>query len=102
MDITDILPDYAPDVCDIMGEYLKATSKDGSIYGVGNLYSLKPQACRISLMNTSHSWTRGLLKTHKSVLYISGGSVISFRHFLCGNIKSVNTHFIVLISRRIL
>jgi len=43
MDITDILPEYAPDVCEIMGEYLKATSKDGSIYGVGNLYSLKPQ-----------------------------------------------------------
>lgn len=43
MDITDLLPDYAPDVCEYMGDYLKATSKDGSIYGVGNLYNLKAE-----------------------------------------------------------
>lgn len=43
IDITDILPVYAPDVCELMGDYLKATSKGGSIYGVGNLYSLKSQ-----------------------------------------------------------
>ena len=43
MDITDLLPVYAPDVCAYMGDYLKATSKSGSIYGVGNLYNLKSQ-----------------------------------------------------------
>ena len=40
MDITDMLPEYAPDVVDIMGEYLKATSRDGRIFGVGNLMCL--------------------------------------------------------------
>ena len=39
-DITDILPEYAPDVTEMMGDYLKATSRDGRIYGVGNLLCL--------------------------------------------------------------
>ena len=40
MDITDILPACAPDVAEIMGEYLKATSRNGRVYGVGNLLCL--------------------------------------------------------------
>ena len=37
MDITDLLPEYAPDVVEVMGDYLEATSQNGRIYGVGNL-----------------------------------------------------------------
>ncbi len=37
MDITDLLPEYAPDVVEVLGDYLKATSKEGRVYGVGNL-----------------------------------------------------------------
>lgn len=41
LEITDILPECAPDVVEIMGDYLKATSRDGEIYGVGNLLCLE-------------------------------------------------------------
>lgn len=34
MDITETLETYAPNVCDNMGKFLKATSIDGNIYGI--------------------------------------------------------------------
>ena len=40
MDITDLLPKYAPDIMDYMAEYLPATSKNGRVYGVGNMQAL--------------------------------------------------------------
>ena len=40
-DITDILPECAPGVVETMGDFLKATSRGGKIYGVGNLLCLE-------------------------------------------------------------
>lgn len=40
MDITEYIDEYGKDIKDVMGDYLAATSKDGKIYGVGNMTSL--------------------------------------------------------------
>ena len=37
MDITDLIPEHAPYIQEVLGDYLQATSKEGRVYGVGNL-----------------------------------------------------------------
>ena len=41
LDITDLVDKYAPDVKDVMGDYLEATTKEGRLYGVGNMTCLQ-------------------------------------------------------------
>ena len=40
MDITEYVDEYGPDIKEVMGDYLDATTVDGSLYGVGNMVSL--------------------------------------------------------------
>ena len=40
MDITEYIEEYGQDIKAVMGTYLDATSKEGSIYGVGNMTCL--------------------------------------------------------------
>lgn len=40
-DITALLPENAPDVYDIMKDYLAATSRNGKVYGVSNLMCME-------------------------------------------------------------
>ena len=41
IDITDLLDEYGQDIKEIMGDYLKATTKAGKVYGVGCLGALE-------------------------------------------------------------
>ena len=43
MDITEYIDEYGQDIKEAMGDYLDATSKDGKVYGVGNLPALYSQ-----------------------------------------------------------
>lgn len=43
-DITDAIENYGPDIQNVMGDYLKATSRDGRVYGVGYMSSMYSQA----------------------------------------------------------